>query len=129
MRQAKEGIQMAAQVRTQRCPRRCALLVVPAIVAALGLLGAFAAAVVDPSAPAWSLLRPVALLAASWIPVRLAREAVAYCSGDAGQPQPGPVRIARRIGGVLDASAISTHSFGQAALPGREALPSGSTHT
>jgi hypothetical protein len=128
MRQAKEGTQMATHARISRRPSRCALLVAPAIVAALGLLVAFVTAVLEPSAPAWSLLRPAALLAAGWIPIRLAREAAAYCADGAG-PEGRAVRVAHRIGEALDVPAVSTHSFGRGPVPGREALPSGGAHT
>ncbi|ACU72902.1 hypothetical protein Caci_4034 [Catenulispora acidiphila DSM 44928] len=128
MRQAKEGTRMPTQARTSQRPSRCVLLVGPAIAAALALLVAFVAAVLEPSASAWSLLRLVALLAAGWIPIRLAREAAAYCAEDAGRPKDRAVRVANRSSGVLDVPAVSTHSFGRALAPGREALPSGSTH-
>ena len=92
--QAKEGTQMANQARTNRCPSRCALLVAPAIAAALGLLVAFGIAVLEPSAPAWSLLQAAALLAAGWIPARLALEVAAYCAADAWRPERRAVRVA-----------------------------------
>lgn len=129
MRQAKEETQMAIQALTAQRKHRCALFNALAIAGFLGLLTAAAIAWADPSAAGWQFLRLTGLLAAGAIPVRLALEAAAYCANDTGRPEHRAVRVANRIGEVLDVPAVSTHSFGQAFLPGREALPPSSAHT
>lgn len=108
---------MADHTRAALRPSRWTLLGAPALSAALGLAAAVLSEGLDPSAPAWSLLRPVALLAAGAIPVRLAAEAVAYCTD-----------TAHKTGDRAAAWTASTHSFGRASLPGRDALPTGSAH-
>ena len=75
-----------------------------------------------------SLLRPAALLAAGWIPVRLVREAAAYCADGAGRTEGRAVRVAHQTGDLPGVPATPTYSFGQAALPGRQALLSGGAH-
>lgn len=120
---------MAGQAPTTGRERRPALLGAPAAAAALGLLTAALAARVAPSEPAWQWLRPVALLAAGAIPVRLVLEAAVYYAHTAEHPAQRAVRTVRRGGGVLAAPAPPAYDFGLASLPGRDALPTGGART
>jgi len=129
MRRAKEETQMGHQAPTARRERQPALLGATAVAAALGLLTAALAAWADPSMPAWQWLRQVALLAAGEIPVRLGREAAAYCAHTAEHPARRAARTVRRGDGVLAAPAPPTYDFGLASPPGRDALPTGGART
>lgn len=119
MRQTKEETQMAMQAHTAQRRRRCALFNALAIAGPLGLLTAAAIAWADPPAAGWQLLRLAGLLAAGALPVRLAAEAAAYCANDAGRTECRAARVADQTVDLPGAPAVTTHSFGQAILPGR----------
>ena len=124
MWQTKEETPMGMQADTAQREHRCARFNTLAIAGVLGLLTAAATAWADPPAAGWQLLRLAGLLAAGVLPVRLACEAAAYCANDAGRTERRAARAANQTG----VPAATTHSFGQAILPGRPALPSGSAH-
>ncbi|MFD0635388.1 hypothetical protein [Catenulispora yoronensis] len=128
MRQAKEETQMAMQAHTAQRKRWCARFNALAIDGALGLLTAAAIAWADPPAASWQVARLVGLLAAGALSVRLAAEAAAYCANDAGRTECRAARVADQTVDLPGVPAVATHSFGQAILPGRQALPSGSAH-